>query len=265
MHLTGVDVNGEMALLVSGSDVVVNISVGANIFTRSVNLYHLGTHRHIFRKRGQIVSPLKHGRIVINVQNRDRYIRKGREADGNALIWRTDRYMVWGLNLAVQQTLQNNDPRWFINGEEPINRINKGIDHFAINTCKIKHAKSHAVLSWLTVFYHLLLRTIIHFSCCHISNASKWHARTQIGVYGLYSGQQSFSGGVLVDTSGVMEHAKHRRTVIHVQKNHYNLSLTPQTAAVRRTGNQRVLRNLFTVQCHGCLQLAYRTTKKETL
>lgn len=87
------------------------------------------------------------------------------------------------------------------------------------------------------------------------------HARTQIRVYGLYPGQQSFSGGVLVDASGVMGHAKHWRTVIHIQENHRHLSFTPQTAAIRRTGNQRVPSDLFAVQRHGSPQLACSARK----
>lgn len=139
MHLTCIDVNGEMALLVSRPDIVVNISIGADIFTRRVNLYHFRTHWDIFRKRCQIVPPLKHGRIIVNVQNRDSDVRQRGKVNRNSLIWCTDRYMVRRLNLAVQQTLQNQNPGWFINGEESISRVNKGINHFTINTCKIKH------------------------------------------------------------------------------------------------------------------------------
>lgn len=86
MHLTCIDVNGEMALLVSGSDVVVNISIGANIFTRSINLYHFRAHCDIFRKCCQIVPPLKHGWVVVYVENCDSDVRKRGKLNGNALI-----------------------------------------------------------------------------------------------------------------------------------------------------------------------------------
>lgn len=102
-------VDSKSPLFIPRPDEICNLSVRANIFAGGKNSKHLGAWGGVLRHGHQVVPPLEHRGVVVNVQDGDGDRGKRGQSLSGALVSGLDADVVGGLLLSVQGLLQDDD------------------------------------------------------------------------------------------------------------------------------------------------------------
>lgn len=122
-------------MLISRPDEVRNLGICAYIFAGGENNKDLGARGGVLRHRHQVVPPLKHGGVVVNVQDGDGDSGQRGQGLAGALVGGLHADAVGGLLFSVQWLLQDDDARRAVDGEEPIGRVGQGVHDLPVGAC----------------------------------------------------------------------------------------------------------------------------------
>lgn len=104
-------VDSKSPLFIPRPDEIRNLSVRADIFAGGKNSEHLGARGGVLRHGHQVVPPLEHRGVVVNVQDGDGDRGKRGQSLAGALVGGLDADVVGGPLFSVQRLLQADDAR----------------------------------------------------------------------------------------------------------------------------------------------------------
>ncbi len=120
---TCMGVDAERSSIVSVDNGVCNLGTCVCVSAGCMHPQHLGAHRNVFCDGGSVLTPLKHWRVVVDVQDGNTNSGEGGETARAPTVGDASAEGVERLKLTVQRTIQMDDARLLIDGEHTISRV----------------------------------------------------------------------------------------------------------------------------------------------